>query len=309
MPGQYIPVRVQLEKGAGWTLRNYTISDRPDRNYYRLSIKLEKGGTVSRYFHEKLAEGDEIELGKPMGSFYLTAGTHNPLVLLSGGVGITPMMSMLEYIANREADRTLYFIHASLDHRVQPMHARLRELEKKLPNTTVSIHHTCPNREERPGIDFDHEGLIDLPFLKSVLNGVQADYYICGPVSFMEAMYAYLKEMGIGGSAIHYEFFGEGKALGAKPGFHDSKTDAYSVYFSKSDKMAYWNEAVSSILELAEAAGLSPGFSCRNGSCGTCETRITSGSVSYDPEPFVPVPNNTILSCCSRPSSDVTIEL
>lgn len=309
LPGQYVPVKVQEKMAAETLIRNYTISDSPKRNYYRLTIKRENEGKMSRYFHDSIGEGDEVELGKPMGNFHLSIGSKKPVVLLSGGVGITPMLSMLEYVAQNEPDRILYFIHSSLDSTVQPMSKRLMELEKKLSNTYMSIHHTQPNKDEIPGIDFTHKGLIKKTFLESTLYGVQAEYYLCGPVGFMETMYRYLVEMDIDSANINYEFFGEGKSLGDKPMFHDSNVGGHSIYFKKSGIRTLWNEKASSILEAAEANGLAPKFSCRTGSCATCETTIRSGSVTYDPEPFVAIPENKILTCCSRPISDLVIDL
>ena len=307
LPGQFVPVRIPLDTES--IIRNYTISDWPGNDHYRITVKRENRGKASRYLHDNVKEGHELEVGKPMGNFTLSMETEIPVILLSGGVGITPMLSMLEFIAKNQPKRTVYFIHSSTNSSVQPMIGRLRELEKQHSNIHLFIHHSRPHGKEVPQIDFDNTGLIEMKFLESVLKGVTGEYYLCGPIGFMETMYGYLQQMDVDWRMIHYEFFGEGKLLEGNPIFTDSKSESYTINFKESGKSIVWNEKASNILEVAEANGIFPNFSCRTGSCGTCEAKILSGNVEYDFEPFIPVMKGKALTCCAKPSSDLTIEL
>lgn len=309
LPGQFISVRVRLEIKAKEYIRNYTLSDSPGRDYYRITIKREDQGIVSKYFHDELKEGDKVEVSKPAGNFHLIPGSSNPVVFLSGGVGITPMLSMLEFLTLNEAKNEVFFVHSSLNKAVQPMICRLKELESINKNVFLSIHHTNPTSEEIKGIDYHYEGMISKEFLWQVLPIDEADYFLCGPTMFMEAMYRHLIELGVKEGRINYEYFGEGKRLGSQPLIENSSSNSFKVKFTKSDVEANWIDTNQSILEFAEANGLSPAFSCRMGTCSTCESTLLKGNVQYDPEPFMEATEGKIFICCSRPTSDLEIEL
>ena len=304
LPGQFVTVKVPLSEGV--ITRNYTLSDSSGKNYFRLTIKLEEFGKSSPFFHYELKVGDVLEISSPMGNFYLMEDT-SPIVLISGGVGITPMMSMLEFVTKHQPEREVYFLHSSLNKAVQPMAYRLQELANLNSNLKLSIFHTYTDGEVQ-GVDFDHSGFIGHQHLEeSVRDG--ADYFLCGPTPFMEAMYGYLKGLGIADEAINYEFFGEGKSLNGTPVFKDSTNSGTTVTFTASKKEVAWDNQYDSILALAEANGLQPEFSCRMGTCSTCETPVLSGEVSYDPEPFLEPQKGNALICCSKPASDIQVEL
>lgn len=309
LPGQFITLRVKPPEEKKELIRNYTLSDGPGKEYFRTTIKREEYGKVSRYLHDQVKEGDTIGISKPTGDFQLTINSSKPVVLLSGGVGITPMLSMLEFIVAHEPDRRVYFLHSSLNKAVQPMLVRLRELGKKHKNLYLSIHHSKPGIDEKAGIDYDYAGLISKDYLNSVLPMIEMDYFLCGPVGFMETMYQYLQEFSVNEENIHYEFFGEGKNLGTKPIFVDSNSNNFKVKFTKSNKEIQWDSSQQSILELAESAGLTPEFSCRMGTCSTCESTLLKGTIEYDPEPFIETPEGRILICSSKPVSNLEIEL
>lgn len=309
LPGQFIAVRVKPVKGGKEQIRNYTLSDSPGKDYYRITIKREEHGIVSKYFHDELNEGDKIEVSKPAGNFHLIPGSSNPVVFLSGGVGITPMLSMLEFITENEADKEIFFLHSSLNKDVQPMLYRLQEIESKNKNVYLSIHHTNPASDEIQGTDYHYEGVISKKILSLVLPQNKAEYYLCGPTMFMEAMYHYLIEIGIKEDRINYEYFGEGKRLGSQPLNQKPSANSFKVKFTKSDVEANWNETNQSILEFAEANGLSPVFSCRMGTCSSCESRLLKGNIEYEPEPFMDPAKGKIFICCAKPTSDVEIEL
>lgn len=309
LPGQFITLRVKPLVAEKDLVRNYTLSDTAGKGYFRITTKREEHGKVSRYLHDQLGEGDSIEISKPSGDFNLTVGSAKPVVLLSGGVGITPMLSMLEFIVENEGHRIVYFLHSSLNKSVQPMFYRLKELDARFKNLHLSIHHSNPTNDELPQIDYDHAGFISKEYLQSAIPTVDMDYFLCGPTGFMETMYQYLSELGVSEENIYYEFFGEGKKLGNTLEFVDSQLNNFKVNFTISNREVHWENNQSSILELAESAGLTPEFSCRMGTCSTCESTLSKGTIQYDPEPFLEPDDGRILLCCSKPVSDLEIAI
>ncbi|OJJ15451.1 hypothetical protein BKI52_39235 [marine bacterium AO1-C] len=308
-PGQFITLQIAPGTTGKTYTRNYTLSDSPTKPYYRLTIKKEPEGVVSGFLHSEIQVGDKLQVSKPNGQFYLSNQVQNPILLLSGGVGITPMLSMLEYVVTEQPNRPVYFLHSSSNKEVQPMQARLKELTEQNPYLKVEIYHTKPTAQEVAGTDYDFEGVITLESLKRYAQQTGLETYLCGPVGFMETMYTHLLELGIPTDKIFYEFFGEGKPLGQTPVFKDADTNTFEVSFTKSDKRTRWEGAQTNLLELAEDTGLAPEFGCRMGTCSSCEVSIKKGSVTYDPEPFLEVPEGKVLLCCAQPTSNVEIEI
>ena len=209
--GQYVAVRVKLEEHAKPILRNYSLSDRPGLDHYRITIKKEEQGLVSKSLYDSLKEGDLLELSIPLGKFQLNEDEQTPLVLISGGVGITPMMSMLEHSLHQNPDRPVYFIHSSRDKSVQPMLFRLRELKQKHEQLYLTIFHSQPLESEIKGLDYDEKGKITEAFLQSVLPNQPSHYFLCGSLPFMQSIFDYLIASGADPNAISYEFFGVGR--------------------------------------------------------------------------------------------------
>lgn len=309
LPGQFVTVQVPLKDGKGILTRNYTLSDAPGKDYYRLTIKREDQGEVSRYFHDHLKAGDRLRLSKPLGNFHLKMESEKAVVLLSGGVGITPMLSMLHYILEHQWNRKVYFIHSSLNQSVQPFAQWLRQVESNHDQIHLTISHTLPEPNEQENIHFQHQGLLVREDLKKLIPEEEAEYYLCGPIAFMDSMFTHLTELGINDSHIFYEFFGEKKLWGEKNPDITSSNSNYEVFFKQTGLRMEWNNAFSNILDFAEANSLEPPSSCRMGTCLTCETALVKGTVQYNPEPFMDVPDDRILICCSRPTSDVEIDM
>lgn len=307
IPGQYVNIKVQLPDADKALIRSYTLSDRPGAGHVRLTIKKENEGKVSRYLHDTLKVGDVVPVSRPTGEFTLTGSENEAVVLLSGGVGITPMLSMAEHLCTVKSVRPVYFLHSSFNKAVQPMQQRLRELAGQNKNMVVSIHHTSPLAGEVMGVDYDVAGLITKNHLAE-LPISNARIYLCGPTTFMEAMYRYATDLGFSEDRIHYEFFGETKKLGVQPISAPGHT-GYTIKFLKSGKEVPWNDSVTSILDLAEANGLRPDYSCRMGTCATCESRLIKGTFEYDPEPFMEPDDGNLLICCAIPTSNMEIDI
>lgn len=317
--GEFLPIEVQIP-GLGETVRRtYTISNAPNGEYFRLSIKREPAssadvppGRVSNFFHDHIDVGSTVRALNPRGEFVLPEGSLRPIVFISGGVGITPMISMLEQLAvdteTCGCKQDIWFIHAARSSREHAFSRRVRELSKTLPCLTSYLVYDQPADSEIAGKDYDSAERIDMDLLKRLLPFDDYDFYFCGPPPFMSAMYEGLRSLNIADERIHYEFFGKGKSLRQNTQQKSNSVaaashDPVAVQFAQSGKEAVWREKDGSLLELAEAQGLSPEYSCRSGFCGTCVTPVKSGDVTYTEAPLVPPETGSALICCSIPKA------
>lgn len=306
LAGQFINIKVTLPDSDRELIRSYTLSDHPQATYLRLTIKKEPNGKVSGYLHDTVKAGDTILLSKPVGNFHLSNEHSNPFVLISGGVGITPMLSMAEYVNSYQPTRHVYFIHSSINKDVQPMLERLLQIKATNINFQLSVSHSDPLENELINIDYDYHGFITKKNIPIVGN---AEYFVCGPVGFMETMYNYLKELEVSENKIYFEFFGVKKGFEKKRILKDSKITSFDIKLTKSNKLISWKEGMGSLLELIESAGLTTASSCRMGTCSACESKLVKGTFNYDPEPFMETAEGNVLICCAKPTSDIEIEL
>jgi nitric oxide dioxygenase len=213
--GQYVTVKVQPEGLEHTHLRQYSLSDASGNDYYRISVKHENDGVVSSYLHEKMEEGDKLELSAPAGDFVLDTTSEKPVVLISGGVGVTPMMSMLNTIVREQPARKVTFIHAAQNGSVQAFGDHVEEVAATHPNVNKFVCLAEPSEADVARGKYDLQGLIKLDWLRGALAdaGDDADYYFCGPVPFMKAIKQYLAELGVSDERAHYEFFGPAASL------------------------------------------------------------------------------------------------
>lgn len=312
--GQHLPIRLAVAPGAAPVIRTYTLSAAPSDGYYRISVK--RAGRVSRFLHEHIAVGDEIEARAPLGNFVVDAHERRPLVLLSAGVGITPMLAMLrevvyEGVRTRRVRRT-FFVHASRTLAERAFDGELQELIERANGAVDAVRILSqPEPAAVLGSDHDVHGRIDLPLLKAILPCDDFDFYLCGPAAFAQDLYDGLRAMQIADERIQVEQFGpsslrrrvtEAVTESPRPTLPVAESSV-AVVFARSAKEARWQAGGGSLLELAEARGLTPEFSCRGGSCGTCKTRILAGQVSYASPPAVALETDEILICCSVPAA------
>ncbi|WP_275285724.1 pyridoxamine 5'-phosphate oxidase family protein [Halomonas elongata] len=301
--GQFLPLRLWGEDGP--ILRSYTISQGPNGRDYRLSIKREEGGLVSRRLHDRFAKGDVIEIGSPAGDFVLDDSTQ-PIVMLSGGVGITPMMAMLDglvaAVGNGAPRREVYFIHATRNSASRAFRGDLETLAREHDWLHLFTAFSAPGAGDRLGDTHDTEARLSMEVLAELLPFGGYQFYLCGPEGFMRALYKGLRDVGVDRSHIHHEFFGAGEL--------DEPEEVASavvlptratVSFVHSGTQAEWTEQSGTLLETAEAAGLSPSHNCRSGKCGTCATRLLSGDVHYTRRPLVNPGEDHVLTCCAVP--------
>jgi nitric oxide dioxygenase len=222
-PGQYISVKIEIPEETYTHIRQYSLSDAPGKDYYRISVKREDAigekpnGKVSSYLHQSVKEGDILRLSAPAGDFTLDMENNLPVVLLSGGVGLTPLVSMLNTVTSTQPQRKVTFIHAAINSSFHAFGSHVRELISQHSNINSFVVYQKPTEDDRFLQNFDKEGYVDLEWLKSVLADNQADFYFCGPVPFMQAIYRTLKQWGVPGERIHFEFFGPAGVLEGNP--------------------------------------------------------------------------------------------
>lgn len=212
--GQYISVKLEIPGQRNTHIRQYSLSDAPGKSYYRISVKREEGaedrpaGVVSSYLHTQVSEGDILHLSAPAGDFVLDTADERPVVLLSGGVGLTPMVSMLNTLMERYPERTVTFIHAAQDGQVHALKQQVDEAARTHPNVSVYYCYQHPTDSDRERQSYHKEGLIDLDWLQSIVAERNAAFYLCGPVPFMQSVNSSLQKWGVPTGDIHYEFFG-----------------------------------------------------------------------------------------------------
>ena len=326
LPGQFLPLKLDIPGEYVPIFRTYSISNAPGAPYYRVTIKRELAppdipgaypGVASNYFHDQVEVGSPIAVSNPRGKFYLNTARQKPIVLLSVGVGITPMLSMLEFLVERKSNQSIWFLHGARSGQEHAMGSYTRQLVQQLDNGSIHIRYSHPLGEDILGKDYEDNGRVDSTLVAELVGNVTADFYLCGPAVFMASLFKGLVDWGVSETNIHYEFFGPASKLGNHKQISQAKRKAgatecaedITVRFTSSGITTQWNPPYDSLLELAEAEGLSPDYSCRSGICQTCQTRLSAGEVSYDPEPLQSPEEGTVLICCSQPLGDLTLEL
>jgi ferredoxin-NADP reductase/predicted pyridoxine 5'-phosphate oxidase superfamily flavin-nucleotide-binding protein len=304
--GQHLPVRAALQAGATPTERTYTLSVAPSDGVYRLSIR--KQGLYSTFMHEGLKVGDLIEARAPRGGFTVDARQARPLVLVSAGVGITPMLAMLRHVVyeglRRRRIRPTWFIHGGRNENERGFLAEVAQIAESARGSVRVVQVLDePGTGAREGVDFDARGRVDLGLLKSVLPFDAFDFYLCGPPAFMQDLYNGLRSLHVPDECIHAESFGPaGLRRDSATTLAAVSSEAVPVFFAASGKEARWTPGSGSLLDLAEARGLNPAHSCRQGMCGSCSHALTSGSVTYATPPASGIEAGQVLLCQAVPA-------
>jgi hypothetical protein len=255
----------------------------------------------------------------PRGKFTLDESSTRSIVLISGGVGITPMISMLEELAGESAgcgcSRQVWFVHGALNSKVQAFGTHLRSLAANWSCLNLHIRYSAPSDDDVEGEDYDSTGYVDIELLKSLLPFDDYEFYLCGPPPFMESVYHGLKSLSVADQRIHYEFFGPGATLKqespSEAGDLAERLGArasVAVKFARSGIEATWEPSKGTLLDLAESEGLQPAYSCRSGICQTCTTTVVSGDVDYLEPPMTPPGEGQALICSAYPRSGATTD-
>lgn len=317
LPGQFIVLRLRPTPGAPPLLRSYSLSGAPSDARYRVSIKRNPSGTAGAYVHDGIQIGDVLEVAAPRGSFVLESGD-DAVVLLSAGIGATPLLAMLHALAIAASPREVWWIHGARDRREHPFTEEVRRCLEALPHFHRHVRYSAPAPTDRPAVDFDAAGRISAPVLQELGVPSDADFYLCGPPAFMSDLTVDLGAWGVPAERIHSEAFGAGPALtpgmaAAPPKPPHEPTGAAGigplVSFARSGLNVRWGSAYQSILELAEACDVPVRWSCRTGVCHNCETALIAGAIAYQPDPIDPPAEGNALICCSKPQGDIVIDL
>jgi ferredoxin-NADP reductase/MOSC domain-containing protein YiiM len=317
LPGQYVVLRMRVHPDAPPVLRNYSLSDLPSADHYRVSVKLEEHGVASGYLHHVLRSGDVLEVSAPRGRFTLAAGG-GPVVLLSAGVGATPLLAMLHFLAAESSGREIWWLYGARDRQEHAFFEESRRLVKSLRRGRSHICYSRPGLADRLGSDYDALGHIDVTVIERLGASRNSDFYMCGPAAFLRELKTGLSAWGVPASKVHEEIFGsEGAITPGVVGAATAKPHQPSgapgagprVSFARSGIEVNWDPQYQSVLELAEACDVPVRWSCRTGVCHTCETAMVSGSVTYNPEPLQPPAAGDVLICCCRPDGELALDL
>jgi ferredoxin-NADP reductase/MOSC domain-containing protein YiiM/ferredoxin len=317
LPGQYIVVRLQPSLDSPPIARNYSLCGAPNTGTYKIAVKNE-GGLGSGFLHEHVRAGDLLEVSAPRGPFTLAPGSA-PIVLLSAGIGITPLLAMLYAAARDDAlSREVWWFHSARDSAHHAFASQVRTLMTGLKQGHLCNIYSRPGADDPPGIDYDIQGHLSVAFLEQMGVPRTADFYLCGPPSFLADLQDGLKAWRVDATRIHTEVFGPTGSLAPGVVGTTSQTPHLPagpqgtgprVTFLRSGVALRWDARFRSLLELAEACSVPVRWSCRSGVCHNCESGLIDGRVQYSPEPLDPPPEGTALICCATPASEVTLDL
>lgn len=317
LPGQFLVLRVRAAPDGPMLLRNYSMSGLPGGTAYRVSVKHEVNGAVSSYLHNHVQAGDVLEVSAPRGGFTLGSGD-SLVVLLSAGIGATPVLAMLHALAEAASRRQIWWIYGARNRAEHPFAKESRGLLQTLANGRSHIVYSRPDAEDKPGVDYDSVGHVNTPLLDKIGVARDADFYLCGPPAFLRELTAGLKTWGADSARIHQEVFGSeapftpGITKASHPPVHAPAGEpgiGPQISFARSGLTVPWDSRFSSLLEFAEACDVPTRWSCRTGVCHTCESSLIGGTVHYEPDPIEPPATGSVLICCSKPCGDVEIDL
>jgi ferredoxin-NADP reductase len=325
LPGQYLTFRLDAPTKSGsieQIFRCYSLSDAPHPDYYRVTIKRVPQpvdsdfppGCSSNYFHDHIKVESKIELRGPSGHFHIEFDDFSPIVLIAGGIGITPMLSILNWCLSNQADREVWLFYGVRTSQELVMKSYLEDLANSHKNLHLWICFSESLTEDIVLGDYRHQGRVDISLLRAQLPLKQYHFYICGPSPMMESLVFALEEWGVPDSRIHFEAFGPAtvKRQSSKELFDNAQTKTADsgiiVNFAVTDKMLKWSPSSNSLLEFAEENGISINSGCRAGNCGSCQTGILSGEVAYSKPPDFEPESGKCLLCVSIPKTNLTLD-
>lgn len=316
--GQHVVIRPAPPPGAPALTRIYSLSGNPGAATYRISIKREGEGSASERFHRLARVGDMVDVSAPRGSFCLQPD-RRPVVLMSAGVGVTPVLAMLYSLAATDSasPRPVWWLHGARDGLHHSFRDEAAQLVAALAQGRKHVAYSQPGATDRLGQDFDSQGHLDTPLLDRLGVPADADFYLCGPARFLSDLDLALRQWGIAPSCLHAEVFGAGTPQ--TPGLQEDRGPVHPpagepgtgalVTFVRSGLAVRWGTRFQSLLELAEACEVPASWSCRTGVCHMCESALIDGNVSYSPEPLDAPAEGRVLICCARPDSDIQLDL
>jgi uncharacterized protein len=311
-PGQFLTIKLDIPGQARPVIRTYSLSDYCEPcDYYRLSIKREPmppgldvmPGIASNFMHDHIQVGSVIPAKPPSGRFVLDLQKTIPVVLISNGVGITPMISMAKAVTRRNPQRLVWFLHGARDGRFHAFREEVSEIAAQNPNLTIHYAYSRP-RDEDAG-HHHSVGYVDTALIQSLVMS-EAEYFLCGSPPFMDSIRTGLKATGVPGSRVFFEMFTKASQAASDRPIADVNSDsvgAAEIVFAQSHQTTQWPVDAENLLEFAEANGLNPPYSCRQGICGTCQCKLLEGEVEYPEMPTADIEAGSVLICVAKPKT------
>jgi uncharacterized protein len=323
-PGQYLTFSLQVPGNGDAELqqvtRCYSLSDAPASGHYRVTIKRVPAppgkpdvpaGVSSNYFHDRVQVGDTLQLRAPAGHFYIDAESHTPVVLIAGGIGITPMMSMLRWCLQHQPQREVHLFYGLRNGHEHAYKEALVAMAAQTPNVHLHVVYSRPLPGDRLQVDYQHQGHVDIALLKQQLPHGAHQFYLCGPGAMMESLVPALSQWGVATQDIHFEAFGPASVrLPQDPSIKQEQAPVQpvEVHFQRSGRTLQWTGHESSLLDFAEMHGIVVASGCRSGSCGSCVTAVADGSVHYDTAPDFDLEGGQCLLCVGKPATALTLD-
>jgi ferredoxin-NADP reductase/MOSC domain-containing protein YiiM len=317
-PGQFVTVKLRPPGELNPVLRSYSLSGPQGIGTYRISVK-RAGGPGSNFLHDEVKVDDTLAVSAPRGSFTLDRGM-GPVVFLSAGIGVTPVLSMLHSLASEPSHqrREVWWLYGARNREEHPFSSEARSILESLPNCHSLIGYSQPEGRDRIGVDYDFHGRLGLSSLKQLNVPKEANFYLCGPARFLAELTASLVSYGVLENLIHSEVFGAGSSV--TPGIAHAQAGSPhpplgdpgkgpTVAFTRSGLSVPWNNKFKSLLELAEACNVPVKWSCRAGVCHMCECGLVDGNLLYSPDPLDPPALGNALICCSTPIEAIALDL
>ncbi|MDX2368234.1 MAG: 2Fe-2S iron-sulfur cluster-binding protein [Colwellia sp.] len=321
-PGQFLIFKLFIEGSCTAkqksVIRCYTLSDAPRSDYYRVSIKRVHApanqpnipaGLSSNFFHDAVEEGARLLVKAPSGHFHLQRNESLPIVLIGGGIGITPMLSIINAVLEGEENREIWLYYGVRNGDEHTFKEHLQTLANKHDNFHLHVCYSAPGDNDAEGIDYRHNSRVNISLLRATLKLMRYQFYVCGPKLMMESLVPDLEDWGVDRNDIYYESFGPASLIKREKLVPTANAKAIIITFSKSGKNIPWDPAADSLLEFAESNDIEVDSGCRAGGCGSCQTKVKSGEFDYSQEPDADVAPGHCLLCISTPKCDLTLDV
>lgn len=314
--GQFLTFLIPVSQETP-LVRCYSLSEEPRRDRYRITVKRagpprERSelppGACSNWFHDRVQVGDVLKVKAPNGRFTIDGSVVGPLVFIAGGIGITPLFCMLKSVLNGESGRDVYLFYGVRNAREHAFKTALEDLAAHHPSMRLVVAYSAPDADALLGKDYQHKGYIDIDLLRKELPYSAGQFYVCGPPALMACLIPALRTWGVPDRNIHYEAFGPASAQEPAEISGAVASRRFQVHWTRSRRTIAWTGDDANLLTFAERHGISVDSGCRSGSCGSCETKIASGTVLYTSEPDYPIGAGHCLLCVGRPGADLELE-
>jgi hypothetical protein len=317
-PGQYITIALKLPHVAKPLVRCYSLSDAPRQDFYRITVtktrrRLPSGeisyGQASSHLCDVVTEGDLVDVQAPRGAFVLNTESDRPVVLLAGGIGMTPLLSMLCYLVESNSPRMVYVFHGVRNSARHPFKLYLEQLARDHSNVQIRIFYSSPLTSDRIHVDYHYAGHVEMDHVRRELPCNNFEFFVCGPTPFLASLARGLEQWGVPLASIHTEAFGTDSAKCSIARFREEATHSNArIEFARSHKSADWSDIDQTILDIAESLGICIDSGCRSGNCGTCATAIKTGSVQYLDHVTHDVAEGVCLPCIAIPDGPVVLD-